>query len=413
MRAREPDALDPVDAVDRAQELREARLQVASVRVDILAEQRHLLDSFCGELRDLGQDVARPAADLAAADGRDDAVRAHRVAAHRDLHPRLEAALAVLREAGGERALFCSPPRAARNAEAACTEPLREVRDRARAERDVDLRVEREEAVALRFGVAAADGDDHVGALALACAGVAHVRRELRVRLLADRAGVEDDDVRVVLARRFAEPELFEHALDALAVVRIHLAAEGGYVVAAHHAPGYPGPSCRNNPVLAVLGGLGAAVCWAIGTLSAVRASRLAAPQRVLAWVMLTGLVVLVPLLASAGWPRGLGRRELAWLAISGAGSAWGVLPTYPALRIGKASIVSPITSTEGAIAALAAVAEGEHLGAATAVLLAVIVAAVIVASRGEDRTVPGAHTLRASMFAGSAALMFGAGLFA
>jgi drug/metabolite transporter (DMT)-like permease len=120
-----------------------------------------------------------------------------------------------------------------------------------------------------------------------------------------------------------------------------------------------------------------------------------------------------LPFLAAAGWPRGLGRRELVWLAISGAGNIGGLLATYTALRIGKASIVSPITSTEGAIAALAAVAEGEHLGAATAVLLAVIVAAVIVASRGEDRTVPGAHPLRASMFAGGAALMFGASLFA
>ena len=36
--------------------------------------------------------------------------------------------------------------------------------------------------------------------------------------------------------RRLAEPELLEHALDALGVVRVHLAAERRDVVAAHAA---------------------------------------------------------------------------------------------------------------------------------------------------------------------------------
>jgi drug/metabolite transporter (DMT)-like permease len=165
--------------------------------------------------------------------------------------------------------------------------------------------------------------------------------------------------------------------------------------------------------VLAVLGGLGAALCWATGTLAAARASRLVGPQRVLAWVMLTGFVVVVPLLAVTARPHGVGAREVGWLVVSGAGNVCGLLATYTALRIGKASIVSPITSTEGAIAALAAVVEGERLGAPTAVLLAIIVVGVIVASRGEDLGAPGAHTTRASLFAGGAALCFGASLFA
>jgi drug/metabolite transporter (DMT)-like permease len=165
--------------------------------------------------------------------------------------------------------------------------------------------------------------------------------------------------------------------------------------------------------VLAVLGGLGAALCWATGTLAAVRASRLVGPQRVLAWVMLVGLVVVVPLLAVAGRPHNLDAREFGWLAVSGAGNVAGLLATYTALRIGKASIISPITSTEGAIAAVAAVVEGEHLGTPTAVLLGVIVIAVIVASRGEDLLAPGAHTARASAFAAVAAVCFGASLFA
>src|SRR5207249_3881462 len=57
---------------------------------------------------------------------------------------------------------------------------------------------------------------------------------ETGVRLLADRAGVEDDDVRLLLDGRLAEAELLEHALDPLAVVSVHLAAERGDVVAPH-----------------------------------------------------------------------------------------------------------------------------------------------------------------------------------
>ena len=184
------------------------------------------------ETADLGEDLARPARDLAAAHRRHDAVRAHRVAAHRDLHPGLEDALAVHRQLRGEAPLVARAERAPVDAEPARAQPVAEVRDRPRPERDVDLRVEREQPVALRLGVAAADGDHGVGPLPLLRCGVAEVRGELRVGLLADRARVEDEHVGLVAARRLAETELLEHALDPLRVVRVHLAAEGGDEVA-------------------------------------------------------------------------------------------------------------------------------------------------------------------------------------
>ena len=186
-----------------------------------------------GEPRHLGEDLAGPAALLAAAHGRDDAVGADRVAAHRDLHPRLERPLAVHRQRRGERAVV-EAEAAARDPDPARAEPVAEVRDRAGAEGDVDVGVELEDPLALRLGVAAADGDHAVGISPLARRRVAEVRGELRVGLLADRAGVEDDDVGVVGARRLAEPELLEQALDPLRVVSVHLAAEGGDVVAPH-----------------------------------------------------------------------------------------------------------------------------------------------------------------------------------
>ncbi len=134
---------------------------------------------------------------------------------------------------GGERAVV-EPEAAARDPDAARAEPVAEVRDRAGPEGDVDGRVELEDPLALRLRVAAADGDHAVRILALARGRLAEIRRELRVRLLADRAGVEDDDVGLGRRRRLPQSELLEHALDPLGVVSVHLAAEGRDVVAAH-----------------------------------------------------------------------------------------------------------------------------------------------------------------------------------
>src|SRR5918994_6539555 len=101
MRAREADPLDAVDAVHCTQQLGEVAAEVTAIRVDVLAEERDLLDALGREPGDLGEDLARAAADLPAAHLRDDAVRADGVAAHRDLHPGLEAPLAVERQLGG------------------------------------------------------------------------------------------------------------------------------------------------------------------------------------------------------------------------------------------------------------------------------------------------------------------------
>ena len=164
VRAREADPLDALDGVAGAQQLAElgvdAGAQVAAPRVDVLAEQRDLLDAVGGEAGHLGDDLPGPAALLAAPDRRDDAVRALGVAAHRHLHPGAERALAVHRQVAGEVLVRAEP--AARRLSAGA-DPLAEVRDRARPERDVDLRVELEDPLLLRLGVAAADGDTRSG----------------------------------------------------------------------------------------------------------------------------------------------------------------------------------------------------------------------------------------------------------
>ena len=240
VRAREADALDPVDGVAGAQQLAELRPQVgeqvAPPRVHVLAEQRDLAHALPGEPRDLGDDLARPPAHLSAAHRRDDAVGALRVAAHRHLHPGLEAALALERQRGRERALLGDPERAARDPLAVGADPVREVRDRARAEGDVHERVQLEQALALGLRVAAADGDDRVRVPLLQHLRVAHVRGEALVGLLADRARVEDEHVGLLAGGRLAEADRLERPLDALRVVRVHLAAERRDEVPAHGA---------------------------------------------------------------------------------------------------------------------------------------------------------------------------------
>jgi drug/metabolite transporter (DMT)-like permease len=162
--------------------------------------------------------------------------------------------------------------------------------------------------------------------------------------------------------------------------------------------------------VISVLGGLGAAACWAAATLCASRSTKLIGAPSVLAWVMLIGFVVAAPLTAASGLPKGLGTREVGWLAVSGAGNVGGLLVVYAALRVGKVSIVSPITSAEGAIAALLAIAFGETVGRTVGLMLVLIAVGVMLAS-----IAPGGGSgdpLRASLLAGAAALCFGVGLY-
>ncbi len=130
----------------------------------------------------------------------------------------------------------------------------------------------------------------------------------------------------------------------------------------------------------------------------------------VLAWVMIVGLVFLAPAAAVEGVPSALGAPELGWLAVAGVSVVGGLLLVYEALRIGKVSIVAPITSTEGAIAAVLAIATGEAIGVGTALMLVVIAVGVALASIAPaDGT---GDTRRASLLAGAAALCFGLVLF-
>src|SRR4051812_25415174 len=226
MRARVADALDPSDRRDGVEELREAarpRTQAGPVAVDVLAEQRHLLDAVLRELLDLGDELLERAADLAAPGRGDDAEGALHVAAGGDLDPGLEITLAFGREVAGE-ALELEE---ALGREALAREELRELVDLTGAEGDVDERELREDGVFLRLRPAAAYADGCLGALAFLRFRFVEVGHEPLVGLLSDAAGVEEDQVGFLACRGLGVAELLEHALHALRVVLVHLAAEG------------------------------------------------------------------------------------------------------------------------------------------------------------------------------------------
>jgi drug/metabolite transporter (DMT)-like permease len=169
--------------------------------------------------------------------------------------------------------------------------------------------------------------------------------------------------------------------------------------------------------VLAILGGVGAALAWGAATLCSSRSTRLIGASPVLAWVMVVGLVAVFPFVALGPGPGPLSAADVAWLVVGGVGNAGGLLLEYTGLRLGKVGVVAPIASTEGAIAAVVALLAGEALSAAVALVLAAIVAGVVLTARpadeGPSRGAPGHREARlAGLFGVAAALSFGVSLY-
>ena len=131
--------------------------------------------------------------------------------------------------------------------------------------------------------------------------------------------------------------------------------------------------------MIAILGGLGAAVSWGLSTVVASRSTRMIGSQQALAYVMLLGLGALAVLAPASGLPQHATGGAWAWAVLAGAGSAAGLSMMYRAVHLGKVGVVAPIASTEGALAAVFAIALGETLTAGVAVCLIVIACGVVV----------------------------------
>jgi len=135
--------------------------------------------------------------------------------------------------------------------------------------------------------------------------------------------------------------------------------------------------------MLAIVGGLAAALCWATSSMASARASRMVGSWATLGWVMLIGTIVTVPLTLVFGSGANLTPDAITLLVISGAANIVGLLFAYSAFRRGQVAVVAPILSTEGAMAAVIAVVFGEQIGIAAALVLTAVAAGVVLASSG------------------------------
>jgi drug/metabolite transporter (DMT)-like permease len=186
--------------------------------------------------------------------------------------------------------------------------------------------------------------------------------------------------------------------------------------------------------VLAILGGFGAALCWATSSMASARSSRLIGSWATLGWVMLIGAVIAVPATIVGGAGADLTPTALELLAISAVGNIVGLLLAYTAFQGGKVAVIAPILSTEGAMAAVISIVFGEAIGIAAALVLTAIAAGILLASAGSpnevaaaepgglvvqtdpllaDRSGPGQPSRRATLLALGAVLFFGMNLYA
>ena len=165
---------------------------------------------------------------------------------------------------------------------------------------------------------------------------------------------------------------------------------------------------------IAIIGGLGAAACWTVTTMSSAEASRLIGARLTLAWVMTIGLVLVAPFVLAE--PVSLDPRSAFWLFLVGAGNVAGLLLEYVGLRLGRVGVVAPIASAEGAVAAIIAAIAGEAISPAVGGSLALIAGGVVLAAGLDPSSKPkeGERTARfvPALFGLGAALAFGTVLF-
>jgi drug/metabolite transporter (DMT)-like permease len=167
--------------------------------------------------------------------------------------------------------------------------------------------------------------------------------------------------------------------------------------------------------VIAVLGGLGAALSWAATGLFAQQAGRKIGELSTFAWASTLGLgIALIPaVVALSSSPPG--GQTLIALALAGVLNVLGLLAQFSALRRGQVSVIVPVTSAEGAVAAMFAVAAGAHLAPVGWIALAALIAGVAVTAGSQwprDEHDAGVDSLLPVGLAVVAAVCFGAGLY-
>lgn len=164
--------------------------------------------------------------------------------------------------------------------------------------------------------------------------------------------------------------------------------------------------------MIGVVGGLAAALLWGTSGVAAARSSRILGAEAALAWVYITGLVVVLPFAAASGFPDPDGR-GLAWTAVAAPSAVVSLYLTYAALRRGPVSLVMPITAAQGGVAALIAVALGERLEMLAAVGLGIVLLGTYAAMRRPTGPIDAHYPAAALVLAALSAAVSGLALYA
>jgi drug/metabolite transporter (DMT)-like permease len=157
--------------------------------------------------------------------------------------------------------------------------------------------------------------------------------------------------------------------------------------------------------VLTILFGLASSLSYATSDMLSQRASRAADVTRIVFWVLVIGVVLVVPVaLIAHGLPHGHDQWRAAGLAaIAGVGYVGAYFALLVGLRRGDLSLVAALSATQGAFVALWAMLTGEHLTALVGAGLALaIVGGTLSAVEGRAKTTAGAGwaLLSAALFA-------------
>jgi drug/metabolite transporter (DMT)-like permease len=153
-------------------------------------------------------------------------------------------------------------------------------------------------------------------------------------------------------------------------------------------------------------------VCWTVTGVFAQRAGRTIGELSTFAWASIIGLCITVVPAIVAVTSSTPTVATIEQLALGGVLNVLGLVAQFSALRRGPVSVVVPISSAEGAIAAMLAAATGSELHADGWIALGVLIVGVLITAGSQWSGDHAPEQLRPVGLAVFAALCFGSGLF-
>ena len=166
---------------------------------------------------------------------------------------------------------------------------------------------------------------------------------------------------------------------------------------------------------MGILLGILAATVWGIAGVTGGLAARLVGPTRAIAWAMMLGMVVAVPLALASGAPGRIDVRTGLWILLISACMLAGLVCVYAGMRYGSISVVAPISATYGGVAALIAIVAGDPVTGLAIGALSLAVVGAVLAARGETATPGAAYSNQrvAALLGAGAAVVWGVQLWA